>query len=202
MSPRRPYTAAVPRLWNQTIAAHRHDVRAAIMAATAALVHERGLRAVTMSLIAQEAGIGRATLYKYFTDVESILRTWHEQQVAVHLEELQSVAQGPADARRRLEAVLRGLALIVYRSRRHRDVELAALLHRHGPPPAGQQRIGEMLAGLLEEARQGGQVRSDIPVGELAAYSLSALDGAADLPSEAAVQRLVELVLAGLGGSK
>jgi AcrR family transcriptional regulator len=48
--------------------------RKAILDTTAALVAEGGLLSVTMSRIAEEAGIGRATLYKYFPDVEAILR--------------------------------------------------------------------------------------------------------------------------------
>lgn len=34
---------------------------------------------MTMSRIAEEIGIGRATLYKYFPDVEAILLAWHER---------------------------------------------------------------------------------------------------------------------------
>ncbi len=63
-----PYTCAVPKLWNDTIAAHRRAVRDATLDTTAALVAEHGLAAVTMSQIAEETGIGRATLYKYFPD--------------------------------------------------------------------------------------------------------------------------------------
>ncbi len=51
----------------------------AALDATAALVAERGLRSVTMSQIAAQSGIGRATLYKYFPDVEAILLAWHER---------------------------------------------------------------------------------------------------------------------------
>ena len=47
--------------WNETIEAHRREVRGAILDATAALVNKHGLLSVTMSRIAQEAGIGRAT---------------------------------------------------------------------------------------------------------------------------------------------
>lgn len=47
---------------------------------TAALVAEQGLTSVTMSRIAKESGIGLATLYKYFPDVESILLAWHERR--------------------------------------------------------------------------------------------------------------------------
>ena len=50
------------------------------------LAAERGRRAVTMSPIAEETGIGRATLYKYFAGVEEILLAWHERQIIAHLE--------------------------------------------------------------------------------------------------------------------
>jgi AcrR family transcriptional regulator len=56
----------MPKLWNETIEAHRREVRDAILDNTAALVAEHGLLSVTMSQIAEETGIGRATLYKYF----------------------------------------------------------------------------------------------------------------------------------------
>ena len=75
------YTRIVPRLWTETIEAHRREVRDAILGATSRLVSEHGLLSVTMSQIAEDAGIGRATLYKYFSDVEAILLAWHERQV-------------------------------------------------------------------------------------------------------------------------
>jgi AcrR family transcriptional regulator len=82
------YPWLVPKLWNETIEAHRRDVRDAILDTTVALVAEHGLRSTTMSRIAERTGIGRATLYKYFPDVESILIAWHHQHVAAHLEHL------------------------------------------------------------------------------------------------------------------
>ena len=71
----------VPKLWSETIESHRSAVREATLDTTAALVAEHGLRSVTMSQIAEQTGIGRATLYKYFPDVDSILVAWHERQV-------------------------------------------------------------------------------------------------------------------------
>jgi AcrR family transcriptional regulator len=68
--------------------AHRRAVRDATLDTTVALVAEHGLASVTMSQIAEQTGIGRATLYKYFPDVEAILLAWHQRQVAEHLEQL------------------------------------------------------------------------------------------------------------------
>src|SRR5206468_9995027 len=100
------------------------------MDATAALVAQHGLRSVTMSQIAEETGIGRATLYKYFPDVEAILRAWHQRQITGHLEHLAQVRDQAGDAGERLEAVLEAYALISRGSRGHHDTGFAALLHQ------------------------------------------------------------------------
>jgi AcrR family transcriptional regulator len=86
------YDAVVPKLRTETIDAHRAAVREAALDATAALVAEHGLVALTMSQIAERAGIGRATLYKYFPDVQAVLTAWHERQIATHLERLTAAA--------------------------------------------------------------------------------------------------------------
>src|SRR5215210_3522517 len=125
------YTGVVPKLWNETIEAHRAAVRDAILETTWALVTEHGLRSVTMSQIAEMTDIGRATLYKYFPDVEAILLAWHERQITGHLEYLVEVRDQAGGAVERLEAVVEAYALISHRrySHEHPGPELAALLH-------------------------------------------------------------------------
>ena len=125
VSPAVAYTGVMPKLWNETIEAHRRAVRDATLDTTAALVAEHGLLSVTMSQIAEKTGIGRATLYKYFSDVEAILVAWHERHVTGHLEHLAEVRDQAGDAGERLEAVLEAYALIAYE---HHGTELAALL--------------------------------------------------------------------------
>jgi AcrR family transcriptional regulator len=102
----------MPRLWNDTIETHRREVRDAILDITAALVAKHGLRSVTMSQIAEDTGIGRATLYKYFPGVEEILLAWHQRQIAGHLEYLSGIRDQVSDSGERLEAVLEAYALI------------------------------------------------------------------------------------------
>ncbi|HZA21251.1 MAG TPA: helix-turn-helix domain-containing protein, partial [Dehalococcoidia bacterium] len=77
---------------------------------TAALVAEHGLASVTMSQIAEETGIGRATLYKYFSDVEAILVAWHDRQVTGHLAHLVELRNQVGDASERLRTVLEAYA--------------------------------------------------------------------------------------------
>ncbi|HEX6674620.1 MAG TPA: TetR/AcrR family transcriptional regulator [Actinomycetes bacterium] len=188
----------MPKLWNQTIAAHRREVRAAIMDTTAALVAQHGLRSVTMSQIAEETGIGRATLYKYFPDVEAILLAWHERQVTGHLEQLAAVRDQARDAAGRLEAVLEAYALISHESHGHRDTELGAFLHRDEQLAPAQRQLRAMMRDLLAEGAKAGDLRGDVAPDELASYCLHALAAASSLPSKAAVRRLVTVTLAGL----
>jgi AcrR family transcriptional regulator len=187
----------VPKLWDETIEGHRHAVRDAIQDTTAALVAEHGLLSVTMSQIAERAGIGRATLYKYYPDVEAILLAWHERQIAVHLEQLTEVRDRAGDAGDRLGAVLEAFALISHESHGH-DADLAAFLHRGPQVGRAQHELREMVRGLLAEGARSGVLRSDVPPGELATYCLHALGAAHGLPSKAAVRRLVAVTLAGL----
>jgi AcrR family transcriptional regulator len=185
----------VPKLWNETIDAHRHAVRDAILDTTGALMAEHGLASVTMSQIAEETGIGRATLYKYFPEVELILFAWHERQITAHLQQLTEIRDRAGNARERLEAVLEGYAHIAHESRRHRDTELAALLHKGEQVARAQQQLTRFIRDLVAEAAKTGEVRDDVAPAELASYCLHALTAGAGLPSKAAVHRLVMLTM-------
>jgi AcrR family transcriptional regulator len=189
------YTMSVPKLWNETIEAHRRAVRDTTLDTTAALVAKRGLRSVTMSQIAEETGIGRATLYKYFPDVEAILVAWHERHISGHLEQLARLrdeAGAPGD---RLKAVLEAYALIRHG---HHGSDLAALLHQGEHVARAQAHLRHFIRDLLREAADIGDVRDDIAPDELANYCLHALTAANTLASKAAVRRLVAVTLAGL----
>jgi AcrR family transcriptional regulator len=200
------YASGVPTLWQDTIETHRESVREAILNTAASLVAEHGLRSVTMSEIAERTGIGRATLYKYFPDVDSMLLAWHERQVARHLEELRRLRDDPGPIGDRLQAILAAYAHIHQRLAAHHasghapgsGSDIASVLHRGEHVVDAQRELDEFMRGLLAEAAEAGDIRDDVPPGELAAYCLHALTAAAQLRSKAAVSRLVQMTLAGL----
>jgi AcrR family transcriptional regulator len=186
----------VPKLWTETIEAHRAAVRDAALDAAAALAAEQGVASVTMSQIAEQTGIGRATLYKYFPDVDAILVAWHQRQIARHLAQLVEIAAQRGTARDRLRAVLEAYALIVHEM--PQGTELAALLHKGEHIAAAQRQLREFIGGLIADAAKDGDLRDDIASGELASYCLHALTAAGGLPAADAVRRLVTLTMAGL----
>ena len=188
----------VPKLWSETVEAHRRAVREAILDTAAALAAERGFRAVTMSQVAEKTGIARATLYKYFPDVEAIFLEWHDRQIARHLDHRADVRDAAGDADERLEAVLEAFALIARESRRRHDTELATFLHRSEHLDRAEQQLRALIRDLLSEGVQSGSVRADVAPEELARYCVHALAAARTLPSKAAVRRLVAVTLTGL----
>ena len=186
----------MPKLWSDTIDTHRRAVRDAILDTAWKLANAHGITALTMSQIAEAAGIGRATLYKYFPDVREILLAWHEQQVTSHLAELTRVcAEGGTRPLERLEAVLHSYAT---GSQMHHGSELAAALHQGSHVARAHERLHELIRKLIVEGSEKAEIRDDVPAAELAGYCLHALSAARERPTKAAVRRLVGVTLDGL----
>jgi AcrR family transcriptional regulator len=189
------YNPAVPKLWTDSIEAHRRAVADAILDTAAALVAEHGITAVSMSSVADRAGIGRATLYKYFSDVEGILAAWHERQVGAHLARLAEISEQSRAPSERLETMLETYALGIHE---HRDTEIGAALHRAEHVVRGHRELEGLIRDVLAEGAETGHFRSDIGAEELATYCMHAVGAASHLPSKAAVRRLVKVTLAGV----
>jgi AcrR family transcriptional regulator len=151
-----------------------------------------------MSRIAEDTGIGRATLYKYFPDVETILGAWHERQVATHLQELVDVRDRITDPFQRLQTVLEAYALITNEAAKHNDAEMATAIHSREHITDAEHQLHHLVQSLVDDASAHGAIRDDVPSAELATYCINALAAAAMLPSKAAVRRLVAVTLTGL----
>jgi AcrR family transcriptional regulator len=185
----------MPRLWKKTIASHREEVESAILDAAAALATRKGLKAVTMREIAQRAGIGRATLYKYFDDVPSLLLAWHRKMIDLHFAELRRIASEGTSPVGSLRRVLSAFGQM---SSKHRDSELAAMLHQGRHMRVAHRKLHELVRSLLDDAAKAGEIRRDIRPDELADFCLHALTASAAMPSSHALQRLVTVVMSGL----
>lgn len=185
----------MPKLWNETIETHRDAVRQAVLDAAANLVEGHGLSGVTMSAIAQSAGIGRATLYKYFPDVESILMAWHERQIESHLAELALVRDRTEGAWQQLEAVLHAYAFLSRHG--HSDAE-AVRLHQGRHTGDARASLQAFIAELVRRGAADGAFRQDVAPDELAVFCLHALGAAAGLSSPESMLRLVSVTLDGL----
>jgi TetR/AcrR family transcriptional repressor of mexCD-oprJ operon len=132
-------------------------VSAAILEAAAQVLARRG-EAASMSEVAAAAGVGRATLYRYFPSREALLdqlaelalTTAGDRLLAAGLPKV-SVEEGLARAVRVLVGV--GDYFIVLARERVRP-DSAQL----------EERLGTPLRGLLERGQDTGVIRTDVPV--------------------------------------
>jgi Transcriptional regulator SbtR-like, C-terminal domain len=88
--------------------------------------------------------------------------------------------------------------LICRKRRRHGGDELAAVLHRSPRARKLQRQLLDLISGLVTEAAEAGVVRRDLSADEIASYCVHALGAAGDSASSAAVDRLVDVVWAGM----
>jgi AcrR family transcriptional regulator len=188
------YDQGVPKLWKDTVEAHRRDVRAAIVDAAWTLAQERGVRGVTMGLVAENAGISRATLYKYFPGIEEILLAAHEDHVARHLAALAAARTNAASPQEALIAMLSGYARICFHRDRAASAEIHGIVHAGRQHARNQSAVHDLFSQAMRDAQAVAQVRSDMGAKELAAFSVSALDAAATASNEPDLERLVRLV--------
>lgn len=188
----------MPRIWSDTIDSHRRQVNDAILDATAELIAEQGPMSVSMSAIAERAGIGRATLYKYFPDVESILVAWHQRDFADHLQRLKTLTDSDS-------VTLDDLAAFV-RSQRH----------HHGPATRAEavgalaQTVADLgtidgavrdeiigaLASLLDRLAQRQEVRTDHTPETLARWLFHAIHAPSDMDDDTVAQLLIDSIAA------
>jgi AcrR family transcriptional regulator len=181
----------MPKLWTDTVEKHRHAVRAAALDAVGTLIHQSGMSGVSMTRVAEQAGITRATLYKYFADVEALLGAWHERQVHEHLAALTMIRDETTGPRQRVQSVLEAYALMVFDRRIHE----APSLHSGAHSDHARNHLEAFIADVL------GQVPRDhlaMDPQDLARYCIHALGAAGALSTRDAVPLLVGVTVKGI----
>lgn len=177
---------------------HRRQVHDAILDATAELIAEHGPMSVAMSAVADRAGIGRATLYKYFPDVESILVAWHARDFGGHLERLRTLYEAEDLTLAQVVEFVRGQRHhhphAEHPHTRHGEM-LDALAHTivgaSGTPAAAIEReVLSLLAQLVTRLVERDEVRGDVGPDVAARWLLHASHAPHELDDEV-VTRLV-----------
>lgn len=188
------YTASMPKLWESTVEAHRTSVRDSITQTAWQLARSGGVRALSMSRIAAEVGISRATLYKYFDDIDAVLLAGHEQQVMHHLDQLRAAVASEADPTQALRALLVTYARIVQHRGQHQLAELAAAVHQPSSHQ-GQSALLELVAGAVAATTP--DLADETSPADLAEFCIQSLAAAASEGVD--VEALVSFCLRGVG---
>lgn len=138
----------MPRIRADSIAEHKEKTRSEILDAAGSLFRSQGYSDTNLGDVAAFIGIGRTTLYEYFTDKEDILVNIVEDTIPSLVDEMLSELPEEISVRDRLaELLVRGLRYV------SSDVDLGSMLMREMSKLSGaaQRRIAQAHGGLATE---------------------------------------------------
>ncbi len=157
----------MPRIRAASIDEHKTLTRRAMLDAAKALIADAGTAEVPLAEVALSAGVGRTTLYEYFTDRDDLIATLVEEELPGVLEDLiGAVPKDGSAADRLVDLACRTVEFVVS------DPVFGLILHREAGRMGqdAQDRIREAHADLSDamvrfyfEAVESGDFRSMPP---------------------------------------
>lgn len=133
-----------------------------IIGATLALINERGLGGVTMSGIAEAAGVARQTLYNHYPDIDSIVATAitrHNQESIQRLESALATASSPED---KLDQLVRHVAVVGAHAGHTLDVQYGLSSESRAALSEYGELIYAHIHEILAAGIKSGTFRSDL----------------------------------------
>ena len=197
----------MPKIIGESLASHRELTRTRLFEALGSLMAEQSFESITMSQIAERAGVGRTAVYNHFADKEVLLLAYMRQVTEEFTAVLTQLLAAEPDPLMRLRLYIRSHLQMTSRYhvkagmglRRQMSGRGASHLHDH----AGL--VGEVLIGILDEAMDRHLIVAQNTLG--AVHLIHATLAGQRLPKDAAHREsalvLVEtFILRGLGASE
>lgn len=118
----------MPRIQAATVEEHKVLIRRKLLDAATVLFSEIGYEATTFADLAAEAGVGRTTIYEYFTDKEDLLASLVEEELPVTISAMLESLPSEATGVDRLAHLARAMIEFIVT-----DPTMGMLLHREVP---------------------------------------------------------------------
>ena len=197
----------MPKIIGESLASHRELTRARLFEALGSLMGEQSFESITMSQIAERAGVGRTAVYNHFADKEVLLLAYMREVTSEFARILTQRLDAEPDPLMRLRIYVRSHLQMIGRYhvkagmglRRQMSGQGASHLHDH----AGI--VGELLIGILDEAMERGLIVEQNTLG--AVHLIHATLQGQRLPRdpehrESALTLVETFILRGLGASE
>lgn len=161
-----------------------------IIHATLTLISKHGLGAVTMSQVADVAGVARQTLYNHYGDIDSIVAAAidrHNRESIDLLEAALQIAESPSD---KIEQMVRHFVMVGSHAHHAFDFGIGLSADVRATLDIYKEAVEQHISDILEEGRQSGDFRPDLTPEIDTILARALLDGlyelAANTPDQAA----------------
>jgi AcrR family transcriptional regulator len=156
-----------------------------IVHATLTLISERGFGGVTMSLVAEAAGVARQTLYNHYGDVDSIVAAAidrHNRESADLLNAGLQVAESPAD---KIEQMVRHFVMVGAHAPQAIDLGNGLSPQARTTLESYDETVAGHVRSILKAGQASGDFRSDLVPEIDTVLVRSLLDGISELAAHA-----------------
>ena len=197
----------MPKILGSSLAEHRERTRTALFQALSELMSQRSFDKITLSDVANHAGVGRTAVYNHFADKEVLLLAYMREVTSEFARVLTQRLEAEPDPLMRLRVYIRSHLQMIGRYhvkagmglRRQMSGQGASHLHDH----AGL--VGEVLIGILDEAMDRSLIAQQNTLG--AVHLIHATLAGQRLPNdeahrESALALVETFILRGLGASE
>ena len=133
-----------------------------IIHATLTLISEHGLGAVTMSRVADVAGVARQTLYNHYGDIDSIVTAAidrHNRESIDLLEAALQIAESPAD---KIEQMVRHFVMVGSHAHHAFDFGIGLSAEVRAALDIYKEAVEQHIREILEDGQQSGDFRPDL----------------------------------------
>ncbi|MFV2000935.1 MAG: TetR/AcrR family transcriptional regulator [Acidimicrobiia bacterium] len=160
-----------------------------IIHATLTLISKHGLGAVTMSRVADVAGVARQTLYNHYGDIDSIVAAAidrHNRESIDLLEAALQLAESPTD---KIEQMVRHFVMVGSHAHHAFDFGIGLSADVRATLDIYEEAVEQHISDILEDGRQSGDFRPDLTPEIDTILARALLDGlyelAANTPEQA-----------------
>lgn len=182
------------------------ETRQALLETAAALFREHGYDETTVEAITEQADVAKGTFFNYFPSKEDLLgelAVWGVERLRSALDVSRGAPASPVARIKLLAQLMRGqISRDLHLIRRAMATRLS-----EPPPQRAKDRMHGLFIELVGEAQACGEIRTDVEtelIGDLLHIALfrrlMACHHNEDGPSAEQIDRVVDLLLDGLGG--
>lgn len=192
----------MPDLWADSLEAHRALVRGKLLAAFAELASEQSVHDITLTAVAERAGIARSAVYNYVASKHDLLLEYTLDVTSAWSEQLAASAQGSVVDR--FEQYVAGTLRVFAEDPVAGAEDISRFGVEHEGLMSALSGVREHLRALLAEGVADGSFAGD--PGELETFVFAALSGyhpvvvRGDLDAGAAAATVSRLLVHGLRG--
>ena len=157
-------------IWNESVADHKRRTEGCIIEVALELISEKGMSEVSMSELAQRAGVTRKTLYNYFPDLAHVMLAWMKIEIDRDYERIKQGIAGLEDAVEQLSFYVRSSLDSCAEREHHAGVEAAMSAEAAMSQEAWDQvsekmsKTESILRGILQGGVKKGTFRKDIDI--------------------------------------